>query len=101
MFKIIERWKSTLADILRMAKQNRRSAKWVIAAAHINQRAIYQRYAEHMQKLADEHPLEKVHPASIKDTIRQTFQFEQELLWDSPYNIQQINSAQDSYTDQD
>ncbi len=83
-----------------MAEENRCSAKWVIAATRTNQCTIYQHYAEHMQKLANEHPPEEVHPAGLKDTIRQTFQFEQGLkLWDSPYNIQQINSAQDSYTD--
>ncbi len=54
-----------------------------------------------MQMLADEHLPERVCLASIEDTIHQTFQFEQGLLWDSPYNIEQINFAQDSHTDRD
>ncbi len=52
-----------------------------------------------MQKLADDHPPEVICPASIEDMIRRTFQFEQGPLWDSPYNIRQINATQDSYTD--
>ncbi len=101
MFEIVERWESTLANITRMAEVNGQSAKWVIAAAHLNQRAIYQCYAEHMQKLADEHPPETIHPARNEDTICRTFQFNQGPLWDLPYNIEQINAAQDRYTDRD
>ncbi len=94
MFKIVARWESTLNNITRTAEANRQSAKWVIAAAHLNQCAIYQRYAEHMQRLANEHPPEMVHPASIEDMICRTFQFEQGWLWDSPYNVEQINATQ-------
>ncbi len=101
MFEVTERWESTLADILQTAEENGHLAKWVVAATCINQHAIWQCYAEHMQMLADEHPPERVCPASIEDTICQTFQFEQGLLWDSPYNIEQINFAQDSCTDRD
>ncbi len=82
-----------------MPEENGCSAKWVIAAARLNQHAIYQHYAKNMQRLADKHPPENVHPASIEDTIRRTFQFEQGSLWDTPHNIAQINAAQDSYTD--
>ncbi len=98
MFEVTERWDSSLTDILQRAKENGHSAKWVIAAACINQHAIWQCHTEHMQTLADEHPPERVHPASIEDTICRTFQFEQGPLWDSPYNIEQINFTQNSCT---
>ncbi len=58
MFEVINRWESTLTDILWMTEENGCSAKWVVAATRVNQRAIYQCYDEHMQTLANEHPLE-------------------------------------------
>ncbi len=42
MFEVVDRWESTLADILWMAEENGCSAKWVVAAARLNQHAIYQ-----------------------------------------------------------
>ncbi len=40
-----------------------------MAAARLNRHAIYQRYAMHMQKLADEMLQDKVRLASIEDMI--------------------------------
>ncbi len=72
-----------------------------MAAAWLNQCAIYQRYALHMQKLVDEMPQDKVHPASIEGTIRQTFGFEDGQLFNTPNNIQRTNAIQDAYTTRD
>ncbi len=58
-----------------------------MSAARLNQHAIYQRYAMHMQKLADEMPQDKICPASIEDTIRWTFGFDDGQLFDTPNNI--------------
>ncbi len=69
MFEVTERWESTLTNILQRAEDNGCSAKWVNNATRINQCAIWQCYAEHMQKLADELPQEQIQPASIEDTI--------------------------------
>ncbi len=101
MFEIVAQWDSTLENIEQTAQANNQSAKWVMSAARLNQHAIYQCYAMHMQKLADEILQDRIRPASIKDTIRRTFQFDNGPLWDSPHNIQQINATQDAYTARD
>ncbi len=81
-----------------MASANNQLAKWVMSAAQLNQHTIYQHYTVHMQKLADEVLQDKLRPASIEDTIRQTFQFDNGPLFDTPNNIQRINAIQDAYT---
>ncbi len=103
MFDITQHWESALQGIWRRAADDGcgHSGKWVVAAARINQRAIWQRYAEHFQVLADTMPLEHFRPASIKDTIRQTFKFEQDPLWDSPHNVRCTNFIQDNCMNQD
>ncbi len=80
---------------------NHQTAKYVVAAARLNQHAIFQCYASHMQDLADRMPKDQVHPADIENTIHQTFAFEEGPLWDSPGNIQHINAIQDGYTARD
>ncbi len=66
-----------------------------MAAARLNQHAIYQRYTTHMHKLADKMPQDKVRLASIKGTIRRTFGFKDGQLVDTLNNIQRINAVQD------
>ncbi len=56
MFDIIARWEHALEDIERAAQVNGRTAKYVVAATRLNRCAIYQRYASHMQDLADQMP---------------------------------------------
>ncbi len=87
MFEIIGRWETTLEGIERAAQSLNRMAKYVMATAHLNKRAIFQRYASHMQDLADRVAEERIRPASIETTIRRTFGFEEGPLWDSPGNI--------------
>ncbi len=70
MFEIIGRWESTLEGIERAAQSLNRMAKYVMAAAHLNKWAIFQRYASHMQDLADRVAEEQIRLASIKTTIR-------------------------------
>ncbi len=81
MFEIVARWDSSLVNIEQMARANNQLAKWVMGAARLNQRAINQRYAAHMQRLADEVLQDKICPASIEDMIHRTFQFNEGLLW--------------------
>ncbi len=64
MFEVTVRWESTLTNLLRRAADSGCSAKWVVAATHINEH-----YAEHMQKLVDELLQEKIQPAIIEDMI--------------------------------
>ncbi len=87
MFEIIARWESTLNNIEQMAQASNLSAKWVMGAARLNRHAIYQRYTTHMQGLADKLPSDQIHPASIEDTIRWTFGFNDGQLFDTPNNI--------------
>ncbi len=53
-----------------------------------------------MQDLADRVAEDQIRLASIEDTIRRVFGFEDSLLWDSPGDVRRINAAQDGYTSQ-
>ncbi len=44
---------------------------------------------------------DQLHPASIENTIRRTFAFEEGPLWDSPSNIRCINAVQDGFEARD
>ncbi len=88
MFKIVTRWESTLENLEQMALANHQSAKWIVGAARLNRRAIYQRYTMHMQTLADKLPQDQLHPASIKDKIHRTFGFDDGPLIDTLNNVQ-------------
>ncbi len=101
MFDIIARWEHALEDIERAAPANGRTAMSVVAAARLNRRAIYQRYALHMQDLADRMADNLIQLANIEDTIHRVFGFEEGPLWDSPGNIRCINAVQDGYATQD
>ncbi|MCP4595003.1 hypothetical protein, partial [Neptuniibacter sp.] len=91
MFEIYAQWEPALRGIERVAHENDRTAKYVVAAARLNQRAIFQCYATHMQDLADKIQDENwIQPADIEDTIRRVFGFEDGPLWDSPNNIRCI-----------
>ncbi len=76
---------------------NNQTAKYVVATAQLNQHAIYQRYAMHMQDLADRVLHDMIRLTDIEGTIHRTFGFEDSLLYDSPGNIRRINAVQDSY----
>ncbi len=93
MFKIIARWEPALENIEQAAQANGQMAKCVVAAARLNRRTIYQRYASHMQDLADRMAEELIQPANIENTICRTFGFEEGPRWDSPGNIQCINAV--------
>ncbi len=72
-----------------------------MAAARLNWHAISQRYAVHMQELANKVSDTQLRPANIEDTIRQVFGFEEGPLWDSPANIRRINAIQNDYAVRD
>ncbi len=84
-----------------MAHENDRTAKYVAVAARLNRRAIFQRYATHMQELADKMKEDLIQPADIEDTIHRVFGFEDGPLWDSPNNIRRLNAVQDAYAVRD
>ncbi len=76
-------------------------AKYVVAATRLNQCAIYQRYASHMQDLADRMIEDLIQLANIESTICRIFSFEEGPLWNSPGNIRCINAVQDGYATRD
>ncbi len=65
MFEIVARWESALDNIKQAARANGQSAKWIVGAARLNRRTIYQRYAMHMQSLTDRMPQDLLRLASI------------------------------------
>ncbi|MCP4596425.1 hypothetical protein, partial [Neptuniibacter sp.] len=67
MYEVHARWEPALENIERLAQESDRMAKYVVAAARLNRRAIYQRYASHMQELADHLPDDQIQPANIED----------------------------------
>ncbi len=87
MFEIAAHWETALENIEQAAQANNQMAKYIVATAQLNQHAIYQHYASHMQDLADRLPEDQICPANIENTICWTFGFEEGLLWDSPGNI--------------
>ncbi len=87
MFDIVAHWESALESIERVAHENDRTAKYIVAAARLNRRTIYQQYATHMQDLSDRVADDHLRLANIEDMIHQTFSFEEGPLWDSPANI--------------
>ncbi len=87
MFEIVARWESTLENIEQMVLASNQLAKWIVGAARLNWHAIYQRYATHMQNLADRLPQDQLHPASIEGTIYQTFGFNDGPLLNTLSNV--------------